>query len=186
MGLRSSAAVIIFILLAFSGCGKSNYVSKSQTPDDLDGFSGFRWSTPMNVVDDEILQLTNAEPVCRLNDSFTSSYSNYIFMGRMSRLCQFMFDSKGLHSTKLTFKTSYSSAISEMNYFRNKLAGVYGMPVHMTRPPFQKEYLNYIDGYYWFNGRLVLTIMPGPQIILYACRDERRAPDAPPLPLGAG
>lgn len=182
MGLKSSITTISLVLLLFSGCSKTNYISKSETPEDLNGFLGFRWSTPMDIVDDQLLQLTSAESVSHLDAPKTVAYSKIGFLGRKSSLCQFFFDWKGLSATKLIFISSTSSISADLKYFRDKLTMIYGIPVQMTKPAYQKEYRDYIEGYYWFYGRLSLILKPGHQIVINAFREKCPPPDAPPFP----
>lgn len=133
----------------------------------------------MDIVDDQLTRMSDAEPGPKDNDFYTASYSNIYFLKRKGRMCQFIFDEKGLNATKLTFKTSAAYSRSDLDYFRDELTMVYGIPVQMTRPAYQKEYSGYIDGCYWFNGRLALTLMPGNKIIINAFRDNCQPPDAP-------
>ncbi len=63
MSFKISFSLKFFLILIISGCGETNYLLTSDTPQILEGFYGFRWTTPMSVVDSDFPKRTGATPI---------------------------------------------------------------------------------------------------------------------------
>lgn len=181
MRSKYSAKAIFAILLFVAGCTGPVYIQQTDTPNNLDGFLGFRWVTPLSILDDYLLENFDVIPCSRYNNYYTLSYENYYFMEKKASMCQFIFDDYGSIEAHLFFLLDANDIYSEMDYFLEKLTDVYGSPVQMTRPAYKIEYAGYIEGYYWFDGRLSITLMPGDVIIIRAFKYNQGTPDGPPL-----
>lgn len=175
-------AALAALLLSFTGCIEPVYFQQTETPPNLEGFLGFRWDTPMSILDDHILQAFDVIPDSRYNDYYSLAYRNYYFMDRKTSLCKFIFDDYGMTQINLFFRPDPENVFPELDYILGKLTEVYGSPVKMTKPATDLDYVGYIEGYYWFYGRLTVSLMPGDFIIIRAFAYPRRPPDEPPPP----
>lgn len=174
------SAVIFITIFLFTGCEAPVYIQQTDTPKDLNGFAGFRWATPMSILDDHLMETMDVVPFKRYNDFYNLAYSNFYFMDKKSYLCKYTFNNEGLVSIKIIFLPLYENVYSDLDYMLGRITEVYGPPVQMTRPAYKPEYLGYIEGYYWSGGRLNLTLMPGDVIIVRAFKYNQGPPDDPP------
>lgn len=172
--------LVVFLLWIMAGCSTTNYLMKDKVPADLSGFMGYRWAATMDAVDDEMEKSSTPKSVPRSEYASSLSYSNVYFLEKKMNLCHFIFDSRGFSEIQITFRSAPMFRDTDLQYFRDRLSKIYGRPQQMTRTPAQKEFSNYVNGYYWFNGRLTLVLFPGSRIMLYAFRDRQEPPDSPP------
>ena len=123
-----SYSLILILICFLIGCGETNYILKKETPPILDGFFGFKWTTPMSIVDNEFPKQTGAKPVSDLNRYNTSNFFDAYFLGELTSLCRFNFDQSGLTSVKILFNTNHMTFEDELFKLKEKLADVYGEP----------------------------------------------------------
>jgi hypothetical protein len=174
------SAVIFTILLSLTGCIEPAYIQKTETPPNLDGFLGFRWDTPMSILDDHLMQTLDVIPCEHYYDYCSLAYQNFYFMDKKAWQCKFIF-SRGLSAAKLVFLPDTQNTYSDLDFFLERLSEIYGSPVQMTRPASDDDFTGYIEGYYWQGGHLVLALLPEDVIVIRACGGRGLAPDAPPI-----
>lgn len=151
--------IFLLLLLIPLGCGETNYLLTSDTPQILEGFFGFRWTTPMSVVDSEFPNRTGAAPIDSLNNYNRSNFSETFFLGELTGLCQFTFNETGLISVKIIFNTNQLTVEDKLYYLGEKLSAVYGEPLEFIGNPYDRESPEYFSQLRWFNGRLNLTLL---------------------------
>ena len=153
--------ILLLIITFFSGCGETNYILKSETPPILEGFIGFRWTTPMSIVDSEFPERTGATPLAVPDSYNVSSFSNVHFLDESADLCRFHFDYKGLKSVELVFYTNPYTFEDKLIKLKEKLSSVYGKPVELTgrRNPFEPP--EFLTKFFWYEKRLKLISLPG-------------------------
>lgn len=151
-------SLICILLFLFSRCGETNYILNVETPPILEGFFGFRWTTPMSIVDSAFPKLRGAETRSNLNRYNTSNFSNAYLLGELTSLCQFGFSERGLTSIKIKFNTNHLTYAKELYDLREKLTDVYGEPRDL---PGIIDYLGlpeYLVRYTWIESRLDITL----------------------------
>lgn len=84
MKKKSYNILVILLFVFFIGCGETNYILKNETPSIVDGFFGFRWTTPMSVVDNNFPKLTGAKPASNLNRYNTSFFTDASFLDELA------------------------------------------------------------------------------------------------------
>ena len=142
------------------GCGEANYILKTETPPILDGFFGFRWTSPMSLVDNEFPNLTGAKPTTNLNRYNTSCFTDAPFLEELTSLCQFTFDGKGLQSVKLVFNSNQVIAENKLDALKEKLTRIYGEPNKFSGRIGQHKAPEYIVYFSWDQKRLELMLKP--------------------------
>ncbi|MGB5530503.1 MAG: hypothetical protein WBQ32_11095 [Ignavibacteriaceae bacterium] len=151
-----SLIFILFFLLF--RCGEANYILNEETPPILKGFFGFRWTTPMGIVDSEFPKLTGAKTQSNLNRYNTSNFSDAYFLGELTTLCRFTFSESGLRSVKIIFNTNHLTYDAELFELKEKLANVYGEPVELLGIVDYPTLPEYLVRYSWIEGRLNITL----------------------------
>jgi hypothetical protein len=151
----TSLMIIIFLL---SGCGQTNYLLKSDTPPILERFYGFRWTTPMSVVDSEFPKQTGAKPVSILNYYNTSNFSDAYFLDELTSLCKFTFNETGFKSVKILFNTNHLTFENELFKLKEKLTAVYGEPIESLGIIEYLRIPEYLIRYSWNERRLEITL----------------------------
>ena len=151
--------VILFFALLI-GCGEANYILKTETPPLQDGFFGFRWTSPMSLVDNEFPNLTGAKPTTNLNRYNTSCFTDVSFLEELTSLCQFTFDEKGLKSVKLVFNSNQVTAEDKLTALKEKLTRIYGVPNKFLGIIGQHKEPEYIVCFSWAEKRLELMLIP--------------------------
>jgi len=155
---RISFCIILFLLFNQIGCVETNYILQDETPPILEGFYGFRWTTPMSVVDSEFPKRTSATSKDSLNRYNTSNFSDAYFLGELTSLCQFTFNQTGLTSVKILFTTNYFNYEDKLFLLKDSLSKIYGEPreipgiVEHNTPP------TYFLIYFWNERRLEITL----------------------------
>jgi hypothetical protein len=157
--IKKFAYSLLFMLLfLLFRCGETNYILNKETPPILDGFFGFRWATPMSIVDSEFPKLTGAKTQSNLNRYNTSNFSNAYFLGELANLCRFNFGKTGLTSVKIVFHTNYMTFDEELYRLKEKLSTIYG---ESREYPGIIDYLTlpeYLVRYTWIERRLDITL----------------------------
>lgn len=139
-------------------CGETNYILNDQTPSNLEGFFGFRWTTPMEIVDSEFPKRTGARKQSGLNRYNTSNFSNAVFLGETTSSCRFKFNERGLTSVKILFDADHMTIDEQLYNLIEKLSDVYGKPIEVhgiiknNRPP------EYLVRYTWIEARLDIIL----------------------------
>ncbi len=155
---KFSYSLILILICFLIGCGETNYILKKETPPKLDGFFGFRWTTPMSIVDNEFPKQTGAKPVSDLNRYNTSNFSDAYFLGELTSLCQFTFNETGLISVKMVFNTNHLTFEDELFKLKEKLADVYGEPRESLEIIDYRVLPEYLIRYSWAESRLDITL----------------------------
>lgn len=159
MSFKISFSLKFLLILIISGCGETNYLLTNDTPQILEGFSGFRWTTPMSVVDSEFPNQTGATPIDSLNRYNTSNFSDAYFLGELTSLCQFTFNETGLISVKMVFNKNHLTFEDELFNLKEKLADVYGEPRESLEIIDYRTLPEYLIRYSWAESRLNLTLL---------------------------
>jgi hypothetical protein len=149
--------MMIFLAIA---CGETNYIINDETPPLDLGFDGFRWTTPMSIVDEEFPEQKGAQAESNLNKFNTSNFKDAHFLGEISSLTKFSFDESGLRSVKIIFNTDYQSFEDLFYSLLNKLTNVYGEPVELFGALNYKAPPEYLVKYSWFDRRLEIKLSP--------------------------
>lgn len=158
-------AALAALLLSFTGCIEPVYFQQTETPPNLEGFLGFRWDTPMSILDDRLMQTLDVIPCEHYYDFYSLAYENYYFMDKKASQCKFIFR-VGFAEAKLIFLPDPQNTYSDLDYFLERLSEIYGNPEQVILPHFKNP--SFIEGYFWFEGRLSLTLLPGDEIIIDA------------------
>ena len=154
----SSFAILIVFISFILGCGETNYILNEDTPPIELGFYGFRWTTPMSIVDEEFPNRTGAKPESISNKYNTANFKNAHFAGESVSLSKFNFNENGLNSVNLFFYTDYYSFEDKMYSLLEKLINIYGEPVEYFNTPEFHEIPEYIVSYSWNKKRLNLQL----------------------------
>ncbi|MGE5352716.1 MAG: hypothetical protein ACM3P0_11580 [Acidobacteriota bacterium] len=166
MQRKLTAPAVIFVLLfSLSGCIEPAYIQRTDTPPNLEGFLGFRWDTPMSILDDHLMQTMDVIPCEHYYDFYSLAYENFYFLDKKAYQCKFIF-SVGFSEAKLIFLPNPQYTYSDLDYFLERLTEIYGNPEQVILPDFKNP--SCIEGYFWFDGRLSLTLLPGDEIIIDA------------------
>jgi len=147
--------ILIFSLIS---CGETNYLLNEETPSIYEGFQGFRWSTPMSIVEAEFPKQSGAQPESGLNTYNTTNFKNAHFLGEFSSLSKFSFSKSGLVSVKIIFGTNYQSFENLMFQILEKLIDIYGEPKESIAIIQYPEIPDYIVSYSWYEKRLELIL----------------------------
>jgi hypothetical protein len=158
MNFKISFSLKFLLILIISGCGETNYLLTSDTPQILEGFYGFRWTTPMSVVDSDFPKRTGATPIDSLNRYNTSNFSEAYFLGGLTSLCQFTFNETGLISVKMVFNTNQMTFEDELFKLKEKLTDVYGEPREALEIIDYRTLPEYLIRYFWAESRLDITL----------------------------
>jgi hypothetical protein len=153
--LHSLFIILISFLLS---CGESNYILQNETPPIEDGFFGFRWTTPMSIVDDEFPKRTGVKPVLTKNHYNTSNFSDAYFLDQLTNLCVFHFNERGLSSVKIIFYTDFRMSESKFYDLMEKLSFIYGKPEIFIGTSTDQNQLEFIGQFKWYKGRLNITL----------------------------
>jgi hypothetical protein len=159
----------VLLLLIFIGCSDTNYFMENQTPPNLEGFLGIRWTTPLSIVDDEFPKMTGAKPLQQLNRYNTSAYTNFNFWDRQVKICQFTFNEKGLYSIELVFNTDIQSYGRDFIAVKEKLTKIYGVSMKKYGNDVQQKY---ISGFSWLGCRLELLLTEEYKIEIIAYKGD--------------
>jgi hypothetical protein len=159
MSCKISLRLKFLLIFIISGCGETKYLLTSDAPPILEGFYGFRWTTPMSIVDEEFPKRTGATLIDSLNRYNTSNFSEAYFLGEESSLCWFGFNESGLISVNILLNTDYQSFEKKLYSLKEKLSTVYGEPLEFIGNPYDRESPEYISQHQWVNGRLNLTLL---------------------------
>lgn len=154
-----SYSIKFLLIFIISGCGETNYLLTSDTPPILEGFYGFRWTTPMSVVDAEFPKRTGATPIDSLNRYNTSNFSDAYFLDELTSVCLFGFNENGLSSVKILFNTDYQNFGEKLFYLEKKLSDIFGKPLEYFGNPSYKDSPEYFSQLQWIRGRLKLTLL---------------------------
>lgn len=155
-------------------CGESNYILEETSPPIDVGFFGFRWSTPMSIVDEEFPKQTGAQPESGLNTYNTSYFKDAYFLGAISSLSKFAFNEAGLSSIEINFNTNYQSIEKIFDPMLDKLIDIYGEPIeHLITTEFP-EIPEYILKYSWDESRLELVLNTDYSFVINAYSYSRR------------
>ena len=150
--------IVLFFLFILLGCVETNYVLQNETPPILDGFFGFRWTTPISVVDSEFPKRTGVTSMDSLNHYNTSNFSDAYFLGEIASLCWFGFGQTGLTSVKILFNTNYLNCEDKLYLLKDSLSEIYGEPreipgiIEPNTPP------TYSISYFWYEKRLNISL----------------------------
>jgi len=154
---KISFGFLLFLFIPL-GCGDANYLLTSDTPPILEGFYGFRWTTPMSVVDSEFPKQTGATPIDSLNHYNTSNFSDAYFVGELASFCWYGFGQTGLTSVKTLFNTNYLNCEDKLYLLKDSLSKIYGEPreipgiIEPNTPP------TYFISYFWYEKRLDISL----------------------------
>ncbi|MCW8805289.1 MAG: hypothetical protein OQK56_02415 [Ignavibacteriaceae bacterium] len=149
--------ILIFLIIS---CGETNYILNEDTPPIDVGFYGFRWTTPMSVVDEEFPDRHGAQPESSLNKYNTANFKNAYFLGERTSFSKFSFGESGLSSVKIIFNTNYLSYEDLFYLLLNKLINVYGEPVELLGSFDFQAQPKYLVRYSWFASRLEIILNP--------------------------
>ena len=141
------------------GCGRSNYFLRLDTPPGVEGFLGFRWTSPSDLIERRFLEYSSGSvPIPELSTSFVHSYTNVSFLSKRADTCQLICDQMGYYRTRLVFKTTDVSAVDDLRYFRDRLSNIYG--VSSPKPDLVDAYPQQmiLSVSQWFNCRLELAL----------------------------
>jgi hypothetical protein len=163
----------IFILLATSltviGCGRSNYFLRLDNPPGLEGYLGFKWTTPKDFIEKRFLEYSyGSVPMPELTTGSILSYSNVSFLSKRASLCQLFCGDTGYYHAKLVFKTTDASSAEDVRFLRERLSEIYGRP-HGTASevdPYTVE--NILANYTWAHCSLELSLEPDTTIVINA------------------
>ena len=163
----------IFILLATSltviGCGRSNYFLRLDNPPELNGYLGFRWTTPTDFIEKRFLGYSyGSVPMPELTTSDILAYSNVSFLSKRASSCQLFCGSTGYYAAKLVFKTTDVSSAEDVRFLRERLSEIYGRP-HGTASEVDLYTLDTtLANYTWQHCKLTLTLQPDTTIVINA------------------
>ena len=167
MLMRDYSGFIILIIFSLFSCGDTNYLFNEETPPLYEGFLGFRWSTPMSIVDEEFPKQLGAISKPELDHYNTSNFSDVYFLDELSSACIFYFNENGLSYIQLKFYTQDKPSSILFNILAEKLANIYGNPiVFSTTPEFEEP--EFIQQMEWEKGRLTLSLISNIEIKLTA------------------
>ncbi len=173
---RTHISIILLVfILSFAGCGRSNYFLRLDTPPDLEGFLGFRWTAPTDVIERHFLQYSSGSvPMPELATSFVPAYSNVMFLSKRAVTCQFFTGPGGYYEAKLIFRTTEASSAEDVRYFQERLSEVYGRSRGGASyaDPYALE--NSMVNYTWLDGSLELTLTPDTTIVISAFEPRPR------------
>jgi hypothetical protein len=157
--IKKFAYSLLFILLfLLFRCGETNYILNEKTPPILEGFFGFRWTTPMSIVDDEFSKTTGTKPIDSLNRYNTSNFSDAYFLGELTTFCVFGFNENGLSSVKIIFNTDFQTFEDNLFKLKEKLTDVYGEPRESLEIIDYRTLPEYLIRYSWAGSRLDITL----------------------------
>lgn len=150
---------LYFIVISFLlSCGDSNYILNNETPSIQEGFFGFRWTTPMSIVDAEFPKRTKATPIDSLNHYNTSNFSDAYFLDQFANLCVFHFNESGLSSVKIIFYTDHRTSESKFYDLMEKLSFIYGKPEIFIGTSTDQNLPEFIGQFKWFKERMNITL----------------------------
>ncbi len=158
MIVKSNYILLTLFTSLIISCGANNYILKNDIPSLETGFFGFRWTTPMSIIDSEFPRKTGAKQRSDLNRFSTSCFSDAYFLDELTSLCQFRFNENGLNSVKIIFESNQVSAEDQLFKLKEKLSSFYGEPYKTLGTNKQNEKQEYIVGFFWDGGRLELTL----------------------------
>ena len=169
MNRTQRSIVLLVSFLSLAGCGRSHYFLRLDTPPELEGFLGFRWTAPTDVIERHFLQYSSGSvPMPELTTSFVPAYSNVMFLSKRAVTCQFFTGPGGYYEAKLVFKTTEASSAEDVRYFQERLSEVYGRSRGGASyaDPYTLE--NSLANYSWLDCRLELTLTPDTTIVISA------------------
>ena len=126
MNRTHAGTILLASLFILAGCGRSNYFLRLDTPPELEGFLGFRWTAPTDVIERHFLQYSSGSvPMPELTTSNVPAYSNVMFLSKRASSCQFFTGPGGYYEAKLIFQTTEASSAEDMRFFQERLSEVY-------------------------------------------------------------
>ena len=167
MLMRDYSGFIILIIFSLFSCGETNYLINKETPSLYEGFLGFRWSTPMSIVDEEFPKQSGSISKSELDHYNTSNFSDVYFLGELSSSCIFYFNETGLSYIQLNFYTQDKPSSFLFNILAEKLSNIYGNPIVFSMNP-DFEDPEFIKQLKWEKGRLTLSLISNVEIELSA------------------
>jgi hypothetical protein len=159
---------LLLILFTILGCGESNYIQNNSTPESLDGFAGFRWTTPMSFIEEQLLKNSNATPIPELNTYESTHFSNVEFVENEGFDCGYYFSQKGLTKVSLSFQTTAEYVDIDFNEIFSHLVSIYGEPINLISQSTHETYPNSLIGYSWFGCDIELFLNMNNTIIINA------------------
>ena len=155
--------------LTVIGCGRSNYFLRLDNPPGLEGYLGFRWTTPTDFIEKRFLGYSyGSVPMPELTTADILAYSNVSFLSKRASLCQLFCGSTGYYAAKLVFKTTDASSAEDVRFLRERLSEIYGRP-HGTASEVDPYTLDTtLANYTWQHCRLTLTLEPDTTIVINA------------------
>jgi len=157
------------MLLLLVGCGETNYIFNNHSSPIREGFLGFRWTTPMSIVETEFQKQPGVKAISKLNKYNTSCFSGVNFLGYSTSLCQFTFNRYGLSSVKLLIQSSDAWIKEDFFSLKDKLAEIYGTPLEAMN---KNRNLDLIKIFSWEFQKLQLILTPDNKIEIYAYREN--------------
>ena len=164
---RDYSGFIILIIFFLFSCSETNYIINEETPSLYEGFLGFRWSTPMSIVDEEFPKQSGSISKSELDHYNTSNFSGIYFLGELSSSCIFYFNETGLSYIQLNFYTQDRPSSLLFNVLAEKLSNIYGNPIVFSITP-EFEEPEFIQQMKWEKGRLTLSLISSVEIELKA------------------
>jgi len=165
--------ILLLIVFTFiASCGDPHYLLESDTPENLEGFLGIRWTATMSTVEEEFPKLTGANLVKEITPYNISSFSNVKFLDKQARNCKFIFDKKGLKAVSLSFDTNGKNYKKVLDTFKENLTKIYGIPNNPPAVYYQNKQPSYIRGDFWLGCRLELLLMPDFTIEINAYKEN--------------
>lgn len=158
----------LIILLTILGCGESNYVQNCDTPLNLNGFAGFRWTTPMSLIEEQLSKKSYVKPIPELNTFESTHFSNVEFMEYEGFDCAYYFSKRGLIKTSLSFQSTPENAEIVFNEILVHLVNIYGEPRKTISQRTRKSYPNFLVGFSWFECELEIFLNMKSIIIINA------------------
>ncbi len=155
--------------LTLNGCGRSNYFLRLDNPPGLEGYLGFRWTTPADFIEKRFLGYSYGSiqmPEFTTGDIL--AYSNVLFLSKRASMCQLFCGSRGYYAAKLVFKTTDATSAEDVRFLRERLSEIYGRP-HDTASELDPYALDTtLVNYTWLHCRLKLTFEPDTTIVIDA------------------
>jgi hypothetical protein len=182
MNRKQSIIILLAASLAVIGCGRSNYFLRLDNPPGLEGYLGFRWTTPTDFIEKRFVGYSSGSvPMPELTTSDILAYSNVSFLSKRASSCQLFCGSTGYYAAKLVFKTTDASSAEDVRFLRERLSEIYGR-AHGTAgdvDPYAVE--SVLANYTWSHCRLELTLEPDTTIVINAYENRSCFPPPPEM-----
>jgi hypothetical protein len=168
-------------ILTVIGCGRSNYFLRLDTPPALEGFLGFRWTTPADFIANRFVQYsTGSAPIPEMTTGLTPSYSDVPFLSKRASTCQLFCGPMGYYAAKLTFKTTDASSTDDIYFFRQRLSNIYGSPRPVDAYADPNTQGSNLSIYKWLDCRLELSLKTDSTIEIDAYENRSCIPPSGP------